>query len=191
MSKFYCVKKGRVPGIYRTWDECQNYTKGFSGAIYKSFKVEQDALDFMKPEEIKENWDSIRYTDGSLYNKIGGGASVDPNSGEVWFQRVSLDKEQTNNKGELLGIKLALLQTRGSLQIRTDSQYCINTIQNGYKVSANQEEIAEIRDLMKDRKISLVYVEAHANIKWNEVADFYARKATFLKDGEIGKEQYR
>ena len=35
--KFYVVKKGSIPGIYRSWDQCLEVVKGYAGAIYKSF----------------------------------------------------------------------------------------------------------------------------------------------------------
>lgn len=35
--KFYTVWVGRKPGVYSTWDECQNQINGFAGAKYKSF----------------------------------------------------------------------------------------------------------------------------------------------------------
>ena len=40
-SKYYAVKKGKKPGVYRTWDECKAQTDGFSGAIFKSFKTQE------------------------------------------------------------------------------------------------------------------------------------------------------
>ena len=46
-SKWYAVAKGRVPGIYTTWDECKAQVAGFSGAIFKSFKTPEDAQIFM------------------------------------------------------------------------------------------------------------------------------------------------
>ena len=36
--KYYGVKKGLVPGVYTSWDECKAQVDGFSGAEYKSFK---------------------------------------------------------------------------------------------------------------------------------------------------------
>lgn len=36
-QKFYVVWKGRKPGIYRTWAECEVQVKGYAGAEYKSF----------------------------------------------------------------------------------------------------------------------------------------------------------
>lgn len=35
--KFYVVWLGHEPGVYETWDQCQNQISGFSGAKYKSF----------------------------------------------------------------------------------------------------------------------------------------------------------
>lgn len=38
MAKIYAVKKGLVPGIYNTWEECKAQVDGYPGALYKSFK---------------------------------------------------------------------------------------------------------------------------------------------------------
>ena len=45
--KFYAVKKGRTPGIYRTWDAAKEQVDGFSGAEYKSFEQITDATDYL------------------------------------------------------------------------------------------------------------------------------------------------
>jgi hypothetical protein len=37
MPKFYVVRKGRRPGIYTDWTECNAQISGFSGSEYKSF----------------------------------------------------------------------------------------------------------------------------------------------------------
>lgn len=44
--KFYAVKKGRIPGVYRSWDEAKKQVDGFSGAEYKSFSQFTDAVEF-------------------------------------------------------------------------------------------------------------------------------------------------
>lgn len=46
-SKFYAVRKGLVPGIYKTWAECEANVKGFSGAEYKSFGTMGEAEGYM------------------------------------------------------------------------------------------------------------------------------------------------
>lgn len=45
--KFYAVKNGRVPGVYRTWDDAKKQVDGFSGAEYKSFENITDATDYL------------------------------------------------------------------------------------------------------------------------------------------------
>lgn len=37
-NSIYVVYKGRIPGVYLTWDECQEQTNGFSGPEYKGYK---------------------------------------------------------------------------------------------------------------------------------------------------------
>ena len=44
MAKFYAVRKGLTPGIYKTWDECKAQVSGFPGTEYKSFPNEKDAF---------------------------------------------------------------------------------------------------------------------------------------------------
>lgn len=48
--KFYAVQKGKKPGIYTSWPECQAQTNGFSGAVYKSFSSEAEAKAFLKAD---------------------------------------------------------------------------------------------------------------------------------------------
>ena len=43
--KFYVVWHGVEPGVYSSWSECEQQVKGFEGAVYKSFKTEEEALD--------------------------------------------------------------------------------------------------------------------------------------------------
>ncbi|KAK0567591.1 hypothetical protein OC844_000174 [Tilletia horrida] len=44
---FYAVRKGRQPGVYLTWEECQNMVNGFRGAVFKKFATEAEAQDFI------------------------------------------------------------------------------------------------------------------------------------------------
>ena len=68
--KYYAVRKGRNPGIYTSWDSCLKEVKGFSGAIYKSFKSKDEAIAFMEGAEKEIEIDAytvVAYVDGS-YN---------------------------------------------------------------------------------------------------------------------------
>ena len=58
-KKYYAVKKGLVPGIYTTWGECKENVHGFPGAVYKSFKLLEDAESFMGNGFITESFHDI------------------------------------------------------------------------------------------------------------------------------------
>lgn len=44
---YYAVARGRQVGIFKTWTECENQVKGFSGAIFKKFKTNEEAQNFI------------------------------------------------------------------------------------------------------------------------------------------------
>lgn len=46
-AKFYAVRNGITPGIYRTWDECKAMVHGVAGAEYKSFPTLAEAEAYM------------------------------------------------------------------------------------------------------------------------------------------------
>lgn len=46
-TKIYAVKKGLVPGIYNSWEECKAQVDGYSGAEYKSFKNIEQAKEYL------------------------------------------------------------------------------------------------------------------------------------------------
>lgn len=41
--KWYVVTNGRKPGVYTTWAECEEQVKGYSNAIYHSYKSKEEA----------------------------------------------------------------------------------------------------------------------------------------------------
>ena len=90
-KKYYAVKVGLIPGIYNTWDECQEVIKGYPGAEFKGFATKPEAEAYMrgetqtkpgkeekpegrailvKKEEI-ENPHPYVFADGSYNNKTG------------------------------------------------------------------------------------------------------------------------
>ena len=42
-QKYYVVWRGHEPGIYTSWADCQAQVMGYGGALYKSFRTEQEA----------------------------------------------------------------------------------------------------------------------------------------------------
>ena len=50
-KKYYCVIKGRVPGIYQNWEDCKAQVNGYKGAKYKGFKTIQGAEQYIEENE--------------------------------------------------------------------------------------------------------------------------------------------
>ncbi|WNF89787.1 viroplasmin family protein [Vagococcus fluvialis] len=50
MSKYYAVKNGIKPGIYTTWEDCQDNTKGYPNTLFKSFDNEEAAQAYLRDE---------------------------------------------------------------------------------------------------------------------------------------------
>ena len=48
--KFYAVARGRQKGVFGSWDECRVHVEGFPGAMFKGFKTEQEAKDYMQTQ---------------------------------------------------------------------------------------------------------------------------------------------
>jgi ribonuclease HI len=57
--KFYAVKKGRKPGIYKTWVECQANTNKYTDAVFKSFKTEQEAIEYMNSNPKSNHFNHV------------------------------------------------------------------------------------------------------------------------------------
>ncbi|ROT70408.1 putative ribonuclease H1-like isoform X3 [Penaeus vannamei] len=45
---YYAVAKGKKPGVYATWPECQAQVTGFLGARYKKFATKAEAEEFIR-----------------------------------------------------------------------------------------------------------------------------------------------
>ena len=41
--KRYVVRKGKKPGVYTSWKQCQAQVRGFPAARFKSFTSKEDA----------------------------------------------------------------------------------------------------------------------------------------------------
>lgn len=54
---FYAVKRGRVVGIYRTWNDCKAQIKDYPGARFRGFENITDATNYLEWDaEQKERY---------------------------------------------------------------------------------------------------------------------------------------
>jgi len=150
--KFYVVWKGKRPGIYESWNDCQSQINGVKGAQYKAFSTFQEAKkafngnyeDFkgkkkgateLSPEE------RLKYGEPN-YHSISVDAASSGNPGKMEYQGVDTKTkkvlfkqgpfdEGTNNIGEFLAIVhgLAFLkQKKSDRVIYTDSRTAMSWV---------------------------------------------------------------
>lgn len=129
MQKYYAVRRGRNPGIYRSWPECQKQVNGFENARYKSFQTEAEAQAFLKAtdnyktksksakkeSENLNDYDVVVYTDGGSRNHGNyKGGHVKTTDKAAWAYHIN-DQGQisegtagefgaTNNRMEILAL---------------------------------------------------------------------------------------
>ena len=49
-EKFYAIARGRVPGVYRSWDEASRQVTSYSGAVHKSFGTHAEAARWVEEQ---------------------------------------------------------------------------------------------------------------------------------------------
>lgn len=159
IAKFYVVKKGRKPGIYSTWEECQAQVSGFAGAAFKAFATRKDAQAYLRGEEPaefaqsalfeieafqpqkaaepepEEGLEKVRlFSDGGAIGNPGPGGYGVVLEWEGRRREVSAGyRLTTNNRMELLGVinGLEQIKERAAVRVFTDSSYIVNAMRTG------------------------------------------------------------
>ena len=192
-SKYYAVKKGKKPGVYRTWDECKAQTDGFSGAIFKSFKNQEEAEAFIgnkKEDTIEDKKPQVyAFVDGSFNVKTGvygyGGFLFDGQDKHI-LSGSGDDAEMAtmrNVAGEILG-SMAAVEKAIELGIKELSIYYdymgIEMWATGAWKRNKEGTIAyhEYMNSVRDKiQINFIKVKGHSGVEGNEEADILAKKA--------------
>ncbi|MGN0349214.1 MAG: viroplasmin family protein [Roseburia sp.] len=196
-EKYYAVKVGKIPGIYRSWQECKPLVDGFPGAVYKSFRTKEEAEAFFesgkknrKESAVCENLPEIyAFVDGSYNAKTKvygyGGFLVHHGKKEV-LQGAGCKPEMAsmrNVAGEVLG-SMAAMQKAVELGLpELTVYYDYMGIQmwaegswkrNKKGTIAYYDYVQTIKDKMK---LYFVKVKGHSGVDGNEEADLLAKEA--------------
>ena len=162
-GKFYAVKKGKVPGIYTSWDACKSMVHGFPGAVYKGFATRAEAEQFLeeKKEEQKEP-ENYAFVDGSF----NSATSVYGYGGFLVL-------------GSMAAVKEAVAMGLTDLTIYYDYMGIEMWATGAWK--RNKQGTIAYYDFIQsvNDKISLhfVKVKGHSGVEGNEEADRLARLA--------------
>lgn len=188
--KYYAVKVGKNPGIYTTWEECSKEVLGFEGAIYKSFKTESEAMDFIN-DKIKEEVFArpYAYIDGSYDVKTGSysfGCVLIENDSVKQFKKAYEPDEYSKHRnvaGEIKGAGFIIQYAINHGIKELDIYYDYLGIENWYNgIWKANEPIAKVyvefaNNVRNKIKVNFVKVKSHSNVYYNEMADMLAKEA--------------
>ena len=206
-KQYYVVKKGKTPGIYRTWDECKMQVLNFPGAIYKGFATEEeamayagDSLAFMIPENQEENkHNEVVMADGDALAYVDGSYNVETEEYScgivVFFERkekhISKKGESEglaamrNVAGEILGARLAMEEAiqcgARKLTIVHDYQGIASWCTGEWKTNKEGTKAYKAYfDSIQDKiEIQFEKVKGHSGDTYNDLADELAKSVIF------------
>ena len=137
-KKYYGVKKGKVTGIFQSWEECKSSVEGFAGAQFKGFATLEEAREYLgisaaeevagtlgtdmevkqrnaKQQDISGEGRLLAYVDGSYEDSIkkyAFGCIFILSDGRIYVEYGNGDNPKSlqhrNVTGEMLGAMYAV-----------------------------------------------------------------------------------
>lgn len=209
---YYAVKRGRRPGIYKTWEECFSEVNRYPQAKFKGFRTLREAKAFMHAPEPEPHRaaSSIRrddssqkivtiYTDGGCIGNPGpGGYGVVMLYGNRRKELTGGFRRTTNNRMEMMAaiVGLQTLKRPCRVVVYTDSQYLVDSIKKGWakrwrkrgwmrwndERAANADLWAQLLDLCDQHDVTFKWIRSHAGTEENERCDQLAIQSASCKD---------
>ena len=199
-QKFYVVWKGNNPGIYQSWEKCQNEIKNINGALFKSFAGLEEAKKAYDQgyEEYKQSLDYKNISDGPELNSISVDAASSGNPGVMEYQGVDTNTKEilfkmgpfnnaTNNIGEFLALVhgIAVLEKKSEKKIiYSDSITAMSWVRKKYcqtKLKRNEENeevfvlVERAITWLKENNYSIV-IKKWDTKNWGEIPADFGRK---------------
>jgi ribonuclease HI len=198
-QKFYVVWKGNNPGVYQSWEKCQNEIQNVKGALYKSFADKEAAQ-----KAYNQGYDTYKETLGSKndsgpeLNSISVDAASSGNPGVMEYQGVDTNSKEvlfkmgpfnnaTNNIGEFLALVhgIAILEKQSKKKIiYSDSITAMSWVRKKHcqtKLKRNKEN--EEVFILVERAITWLKVNNYSVIikkwdtkNWGEIPADFGRK---------------
>lgn len=201
-KKVYAVKRGKITGVFYTWDECKASVDGYPGAEYKGFGSREEAENYLgkrisplSEETLPEPGYLLAYVDGSYEDslkKYAFGCVFLLSDGRIYTQYGSGDEEQSlrhrNVTGEMLGamyaVKTAMFNGFRGVELRYDYAGIEKWVTGEWhcKTELTKKYTDAMREWGRSIEIRFTKVAAHTNVRYNELADRTAK--TGLTEGK-------
>ena len=194
MKNYYAVKNGRIPGIYKTWEECKEQVIGFSGAEYKGFQFLEEAENYLKgnAKSISTISQAIAYVDGSYCNDtnmFSYGAVIFHNGEKHEFSKAFQDIELAqmhNVAGEIKGSEFVMQycidNNIQSIDIYYDYQgiekWCTGEWKTNKTGTKNYKDFYQ--KVSQKVSVNFIKVKGHSGNEYNDLADKLAKSALNL-----------
>lgn len=122
------------------------------------------------------------WIDGACSGNPGPmGAGIILKSDKGHYKELSIPLGQgTNNRAELLALKMALEQLKipgSEVTVYTDSALVVGIFSQNWKAKTNLDIVEEIKKLLQNFHVTFVHVNGHGGIELNEKADKLAKSA--------------
>jgi ribonuclease HI len=96
-KKYYVVWQGVTPGVYDSWDKCQQQIKGYPQAKYKSFGSREEA-DIAYGGNFAQH---IQFKSPTRPGTGGATKTAKPSSASIIWESISVDAACSGNPGVL------------------------------------------------------------------------------------------
>ena len=206
-KKYYAVREGRKPGIYRSWDQAKAQVSGLSNAAYRSFTTLQEAEQFINvsngASQAKtkkttngqlsthtEEGTLIAYVDGSYNKKMNaysfGVVLIEQNEVLETLSRAGDNPKYQDSwqiAGEVFGalhaIHWAIKKGYKKILVHYDYLGIEKWALGEWRTNkpVSQDYAETYRKLAPKIDVQFVKVKAHSGIEYNELADQLAKDA--------------
>lgn len=208
-KKYYAVRKGTRVGMFYSWDDCQNAIKGFSGAEFRGFNEEDEALAYLHGESLVTDRTSNSkfhldkpisndvvniYTDGSFKdNSVSFGVYIEASNNRSFKFYGMVDCKQysslRNIAGEILAVLVGVQLANDMGFKRYNIIYDYKGIESWYtgEWSAHGQLQSIYYTLMTQMRLqyNLAYkffkAKGHSGVEGNSIADKLATRAINFK----------
>ena len=119
MEKYYVVKRGFKPGIYKTWNECKTAVDGYVNPVFRKFESFQEANEFYKNES---NTASSTASTSKPFSASGTNKNQSPSQSA---KDLSLYKAITTSSSDMTKIKSMTTNIKSS-QYSDDLNYNVS-----------------------------------------------------------------